>query len=115
MDSTRTYSERQQAVDWDFPSSRSYYPESIWFRGKPRRRQSSQPSPVPPLVRDQVIDALRQELAGWKSSARNWEGRCARVEQENANLQRLLDVRQNRNGAPAAYLGVQEDHVGKTK
>lgn len=108
MDSTRTCSERQQADDQDYPISRAFFPDHLWHRPAPRRRPDGQHRPVSPLGRDQELDGTRQELMGWRSRALNLEGQLAKAQREIEALHEAI----RRKAAPAAFRGVQDDHVG---
>lgn len=112
MQPTHSENRRQDDDLQDYPVSRAFFPEHRWFRATPRRPQCCPHFVASPFVRDQELDALRQELAGWKGTAAYWQGRYARIELENQGLHRLLDARQNRNAEPTAFAGVVEGHAG---
>ncbi len=114
MNPTKFTQDSQPEEDQDYPINRSFFPERIWFRDAANRRPSCHHLPASPIGRDQEVDALRQEIMGWKTTASYWQGRCARAEMDNQAMHRLLNERRKSRteAAPGVFRGVQDEHVG---
>ncbi|WHZ16640.1 MAG: hypothetical protein OJF52_003490 [Nitrospira sp.] len=80
------------------PTDKIDFPTSDAWRDHYAAQGLTYPSPSanrkPKLFVDQVVDAIRQELLGWKSKAIQLESRCAALESEVNRLQDLLTGRQ---------------------
>lgn len=106
----------QSEDDQDYPVSRAFFHENVWFRSElwRRGRDARESLSRQHVNHDEEHDALRQELAGWKSNAAYWQGRCARAEMDNQTMHRLLNERRKSQteAAPGVFRGVQDEHVG---
>jgi len=64
--------------DCDFAMARSYFPNSVWFRGKPRRiKRPAEPS----------IAELRQALREQQGLTLYWESKARKAEEKLAEVQ----------------------------